>query len=481
MYDYLALAPVILPVIGALIALALYQYYKPAFEAFLIIYTALLFALDLGYLLQLQGGMKPLSYGPLTLDAPGMVISAVVCFLGVLIMFYSFAYKQRPQYDSTYFAAYLMMMGFMSGLANSGNVVIMLIFLEAATVISAVLVLFGRTRRSIKAATLYLTISIFEVLLVLYGAFILYNHTHSFDVLTNLSQIPAGDQMLLALLFLFGFGTKAGLLPLGLIWLPPAHSEAPPPISATMSGILISASVIAMIRAVYPFYAGAGFDTIMLIVVGFGLLNMIVGMIMAFFQEDLKRVLAWSSISQMGYIIMGLGLATTLGVSGALFHITNHMLFKGCLFLISGALILGVNTRQLHKMGGLWKRMPITAICFAIAGLAMAGLPLLNGAASKGLIEEATMDAASIWWGYEWFAYAQLLGSLITALYLFRAFYLIFLGKEKPGFEKSSDPPLYMLLPILIMVTLCVFLGLFPGTVEGLFQFAANALLHPGA
>src|SRR5512136_2848737 len=101
MYEYLALAPVILPVAGALIALAAYRYYKKAFEAFLIVYSVLLFAIDLGYLLLLQGGMKPLTYGPLTLDAPGMVISTVVCFLGVLIMFYSFAYKQRPQYDST--------------------------------------------------------------------------------------------------------------------------------------------------------------------------------------------------------------------------------------------------------------------------------------------------------------------------------------------------------------------------------------------
>ncbi len=115
--------------------------------------------------------MKPLTYGPITLDAAGMVISSLVCFLGMLVMFYSFAYKNKPQYDSTYFVAYLMMMGFMSGLANTYNVVIMLILLEAATVFSGVLVLFGRTRRSIKAATIYLTISIFEVLLGLVRRF----------------------------------------------------------------------------------------------------------------------------------------------------------------------------------------------------------------------------------------------------------------------------------------------------------------------
>ncbi len=480
MIEYLALAPVVLPVAGALIALAIYRYSKTAFEAFLIVYSVLLFVLNLGYLLLLQNGMKPLAYGPVTLDAAGMVISTVVCFLGMLVIFYSFAYKHKPQYDSTYFVTYLMMMGFMSGLANTSNVVIMLILLEAATVFSGVLVLFGRTRRSIKAATIYLTISIFEVLLVLYGAFILYNHTHSFDILTGISQIPEGDKFLLALLFLFGFGTKAGLVPLGLIWLPPAHSEAPPPISATMSGILIGASVIAMTRAIYPFYAISGFDTLMLIVVSLGVLNMIVGMIMALFQEDLKRMLAYSSISQMGYILIGLGLATSLSVYGALFHITNHMLFKGALFLISGALLLRLNTRQMHKMGGLWKYMPVTAICFLIASMAMVGVPYFNGAVSKGAIEEATTQAATIWWGYEWFAIAQIIGSVLTCVYLARAFYLIFVRKPKEGFEKVSDPPLYMLIPIVIMVGLCIVLGLFPGLVEGLIQLAADALLHTG-
>jgi len=480
MNDYLALAPVILPIAGAVIALGAYRYYKRAFEAFIIVYSVLLFVFNAGYLLMLHGGMAPLSYGPITLDAPGMVISTLVSFLGMLIMFYSFAYKDKPQYDSTYFAAYLMMMGFMCGLANTYNVVIMLILLEAATVISGVLVLFGRTRRSIKAATIYLAISLFEVLLVLYGAFVLYGYTKSLDPTTNIAMIPEGGRLLLALLFLFGFGTKAGLVPLGLIWLPPAHSEAPPPISATMSGILISTSVIAMIRAVYPFYTASSSGMIMLIVVSIGALNMVIGMFMALFQEDLKRLLAYSSISQMGYVVIGLGLATPLGVYGALFHIANHMFFKACLFLIAGVFILRVNTRQLHKMGGLWKYMPMTAVCFLIASLAMVGLPYLNGDASKSIIEKATLDAESIWWGYKWYFYAEIIGSFITFLYLFRAFWLIFLGRPKPGFEKVSDPPLYMLIPIVIMVALCVVLGLFPGLIEGTLQFAANALLHTG-
>jgi formate hydrogenlyase subunit 3/multisubunit Na+/H+ antiporter MnhD subunit len=481
MYDFLALSPVILPVAGALIALALYRYYRKAFDAFLIAFTTLLFLMDVWYLFLLKGGMEPLSYGPITLDAPGIVITTLVSFLGMMIMLYSFAYKHKPQYNSVYFALYLLLMSFMSGLANTSNLVIMLILLEAATVVSGVLVLFGRTSRSIKAATIYLAISIFEVLLVLYGIFLLYRYSGSLDIMAGIGQIPDSDKFLLAVLFLFGFGTKAGIIPLGIIWLPPAHAEAPPPISATMSGILIATSAIAMIRAVYPFYLTSGLDTVMLVVVAFGVLNVLVGAIMALFQKDLKRMLACSSISQMGYVFTGLGLATTLGVYGGLFHIVNHMLFKGGLFLISGALILMVNTRQIPKMGGLLKQMPLTAICFLILALAMAGIPFMSGSVSKGAIEEATMDASHTWWGYEWFGYAELLGSVLTFIYLMYAFYMIFLRKPVGDVSKVTDPPKYMLIPILLMAVLCLLLGFFPDLISGILQFAADALLHAGA
>jgi formate hydrogenlyase subunit 3/multisubunit Na+/H+ antiporter MnhD subunit len=492
MYEYLALAPIILPIVGALVALVAYDRFSRHFDVLVMGYSAFLFAVDVGYLLLLQGGMEPLAFGLIVLDPPGMVITALVSFLGTLVMFYSFVYKDRKHYDSTYFVTYLLLMGFMSGLANTYNVILMLVLLEAATVFSGVLILFGRTKKAISAATIYLTISIIEVLLVLYGAFVLYGHTGSLNVLEGIGLIPDSDRMLLAMLFLFGFGTKAGLLPLGQIWLPPAHSEAPPPISATMSGILVKASVIAMAKAIYPFASASGLETIALIVIVIGTLNILAGVIMALLQEDLKKLLAYHTISQIGYVIVGLGLGffagagaglgqvAVEGVYGAIFHITNHMLFKGCLFLISGALILRVNTRQMHRMRGLMKYMPLTAISFLIASLAMSGLPLLNGFVSKEAIREATAQAGAVWWGYEWLGYLQVVGSILTFICLIHAFYVMFMGQPKEEFAGVSDPPLYMLIPILIMAALCVLLGLFPGLVSGMLELAAEALLHPG-
>ena len=366
MYELLALLPVILPIIGALLTFALGKYSEKVQDVFLVGFAALIFVLNAAYFMALEAGItKPITYGFIVMDAPGIFISCLVAFIGMLVIFYSFVYKDKTHYDNTYFIMYFLLMGMMSGLASTYNVIVMLIFLEAATVISAVLILFGRTKRAIRATYVYLAISIIEVILVVSGAFILYNDAGTLDLnMLTAHSVSQGDMFLLALLFFFGFGTKAGLLPLGILWLPSAHSEAPPPISATMSGILIKASVVAMIKAVYPFYLISGVETIVLIVVSFAVLNMFIGVIMALLSEDIKRLLAYHSISQMGYIILGFGLATPSAIYGALFHITNHMLFKGCLFLITGALILRVNTRQMHKMGGLIKQMPLTAAMF---------------------------------------------------------------------------------------------------------------------
>jgi formate hydrogenlyase subunit 3/multisubunit Na+/H+ antiporter MnhD subunit len=484
MYEYLALFPIILPILGALLTYVLGRYSEKAQDVFLVAFSALLFILDSAYFICLQtGALKPQSYGVILLDAPGIFICTLVAFIGTLVIFYSFVYKDEKHYDNTYFIMYFLLMGMMGGLASSYNVIVMLIFLEAATVISAVLILFGRTKRSIKATYVYLAISIVEVILVIAGAFILYNDAGTLDLsLLRPGDVSQGDMFLLAMLFFFGFGTKAGLLPLGIIWLPPAHAEAPPPISATMSGILIKASVIAMVKSIYPFYIVSGVQTLILIVAAFGILNMLVGVIMALLSEDIKRLLAFHSISQMGYIIMGFGLATPVAIYGALYHMTNHMLFKGCLFLITGALILRINTRKIHKMGGLINQMPLTGVCFLIASLAMSGMPFLNGFVSKELIYEGSLEAGypvifSVF-GLDLTIFAILgwVTSALTFICLIHAFYVMFMGKPREEFKAVKDPPVYMMLPILIMVGLCIVLGVYPDLLSRALEYAASVL-----
>lgn len=472
MEKVLALTPIILPLIGVLLVLFVDRYSERGRGAVSVVYTAILFAGSAAYTASLQGDVSPLSFGPIVLDAPGMVIVSLVFFIGALVLLYSQSYK-RDEFDAVYFVAYFLFMSTMNGLATSYNIVVMFVFLEAATVISAFLVLYSRTTRAVRAATIYLAISIFEVILIIVAVFVLYSQTGTVDLLAmQPDRISDSYRVPLTLLLLFGFGTKAGLLPLSFFWLPPAHAEAPSSISATMSGIMIKAGVLATAKAIFTLYPVLDVHTIALVVGGFGAANMLVGVVAAALSYDIKRLLAFHSISQMGYIFLGIGIATSLSTYGALFHVLNHMLFKGCLFLITGILLLQVGTRRIDEMGGLLKRMPVTAVCFLIASLAMSGVPGLNGAVSKGIIHEATIEA-----GFPFFATIADITSVLTFYSLvIHAFYRMFLRKQKDELTDATDPPPSMMIPVLILAGLCVVLGLFPGLISSTLEFAGQTL-----
>ena len=363
----------------------------------------------------------------------------------------------------------------------------MLVLLEAATVTSAVLILFGRTKRAIRATYIYLAISIFEVILVIYGAFILYSCTGTLDLrYMDISLLSSGDITLLALLFLFGFGTKART---SSSW---KHLASPLPmlmllqLSVQRCRVYSSRpALFAMVKVMYPFFLITNGEMLMFIVTFFGTLNMVLGGVMALFSCHIKRLLAWSSISQIGYIIVGFGLATPVAIYGSLFHILNHMLFKGSLFLISGVLLYQVHTLQIKKDGRAWKgHATYCPISFLVASLAMSGVPFLNGFISKELIYEGSIDA-----GFPvifsllglHFTVISILGwvtSIVIFVTLMRAFYQIFLGTPREPERELHDPPLYMIIPIVIMVMLCVVIGLFPNLVSGTLEYIAQVLFQ---
>lgn len=486
MLDYYALVPVLLPVAGSIILYLLRNFSEKFLRGFIAGFMALLFVLDLAYILLLQSGtISPAAVGPIVLDAPGAFISCLVAFLGMLVLVYSPAYRKGSHVDTTFFILYFILTGTMCGMACTYNVLVMLVFLEAATVTSAVLILFGRTKRAVRATYIYLGISIVEVILVIYGTFILYGSAGTLDLrFVDLSLLSSGDIFLLAFLFLFGFGTKAGLLPLGFIWLPPAHAEAPAAISATMSGILIEASVIAMVKAMYPFILASNSETLMIVVIVIGVLNMVIGGVMTLFTLHIKRLLAWSSISQIGYIIVGFGIATPLAIYGSLFHILNHLLFKGCLFLVAGILLYRVHTLQVREMGGLLRIMPVTAISFLLASLAMAGIPFLNGSVSKEIIYDGALEAGfpvvfSLFGvGFTIISIFGWCTSIVILVALMRAFYFVFIRTPRENFRDLHDPPLHMLVPVVILAGLCVFIGLFPDAVSGCLQYIAEMVFQ---
>ena len=193
---------------------------------------------------------------------------------------------------------------------------------------------------------------------------------------------------------MIGFGTKAGIAPFHP-WLPDAHAEAPTPISVLLSGVMIKMALYALARTVSIFYPAWPQVTIFL--VALGTFTMLLGIILALTQDDLKRLLAYSSVSQMGYVLVGIGLGTYLGCYGGLFHLLNHALCKSLLFMCVGAVMYATGARRISELGGLRSQMPITSACFFLGALALAGFPPLNGFWSKLTIYLA-LAKAGLWW-----------------------------------------------------------------------------------
>jgi multicomponent Na+:H+ antiporter subunit D len=322
----------------------------------------------------------------------------VVNFVAFAAIVFSAAYMRRFTKVWLFHTLFLLMTGAMIGVVLAGDLFNLYVFIEVAAIASYGLVAFGTGREELEAAFKYLVLGVVASAFILVGITILYSLTGQLnmamvaDRLQRLGMSPA--VLLAAACLLGGLALKAAMVPFHS-WLPDAHPSAPAPISAMLSGVLIkTVGVYAMARIVFnvlgvsPFYAN--------VLIVMGVLSMVVGMLLAVGQWDLKRLLAYSSISQAGYIVLALGVAASLlpgdrklaglCLFGGLFHLFNHAAFKGLLFLCSGSIEQATGTRQLREMGGLTRRMPVTGWCCRIGALSIAGVPPFNGFFSKIII-----------------------------------------------------------------------------------------------
>ena len=286
-----------------------------------------------------------------------------------------------------------------------------------------------------------------------------------------------------------GFGLKAGMMPFH-VWLPSSHANAPSHVSAIMSGVIIKMGIYGIVRITSliphpPVEWGA-------ILLGLGAISGVLGIVFAASQRDLKRLLAYSSIENIGIILMGIGLALVgrslgradwiiLGLSGALLHVWNHALFKGLLFLCAGSVIHAVHTREIDQLGGLAKRMPRTAICFVIGALAVCGLPALNGFISEFLIYLGLLDTLRADGGRPFAGAAlaapvlALIGALAVTCFV-KVFGAVFLGTARSDHSRHAhESGLVMLGPMIAMVVCCFCIGLVPTWVAPVLAKAVSA------
>lgn len=374
-------------------------------------------------------------------------LSALMLFLVVLVsfcvQFYSLSYMHHDERIDHYFAFLSLFAFSMIGLVVSSNLLITFVFWELVGLCSYLLIGFWFERvAAANAAVKALIVTRIGDIGFLFGIAYLLKETGTLDIveLSHL-QVAPGVFSLVALLFFIGAIGKSAQFPLH-VWLPDAM-EGPTPVSALIhAATMVAAGVYLLVRVQYLF---AGKDP-RVIVLAIGLVTALMAALMALFQRDVKKVLAFSTISQLGYMMVAIGLGV---FSAGMFHLTTHAFFKALLFLAAGSIFHAAHTLDIFEMGGLLRRMPLTAILFLVGGLSLAGFPGTGGFFSKDTIIAAA-EANEIQWLY----YLLLFGAFLTSFYIFRAFFRVFTGEPGKVYDEVHESDWKMHFPMITLAIL---------------------------
>ncbi|MGA2489173.1 MAG: proton-conducting transporter membrane subunit [Anaerolineales bacterium] len=434
-----------------------------------------------------HGGTLKYTYGSVTLQMDGLslLLTAVALGLGTFVVLYSGPYLSEETGQEKFYAMLVLMISMIIGLGCATDLFNLWIWFEAMAITSYLLVAFYREQAaSLEAGVKYLVQSAAGSILIVVGIALVLAATGSLE-LSRIRLIAGPSALLLAAgaLFIIGFGVKAALVPLHT-WLPDAHSQAPSGISAMLSGVVIEAGLVAMLRAVGSLYAVTVSWSALLI--GFGALNMILGNLMALQQKQVKRLLAYSSVAQVGYMLLGLGITfysgNAAGAQGSLFHLFNHALMKGLAFLSAGALLYTLHIQAgdhepllITDLAGAARRYPMVAFSLSIALLALGGLPPLAGFMSKWQIFVAGFQTHNLW--IELVVVWAALNSVLSLAYYAPLINTMYRLEPSARVQKGKRLPLSMSMPLVILGLAIVLLGIWPSLINWLTVPAGQALL----
>ena len=399
--------------------------------------------------LPIGGAFGDFTFSP---DGLGVFLAAVATVIGSLAVIFSVDYMRGEAQLGRYYAFVLFFIGAMVGLVLTTNLLLMFVFWEITALTSYALISFHNDDpKAVAGGIKALIITQFGGLGLLIGALVLFAHTGSYDILAviaNPGLLPAGALAWMAFGCLAAAAAKSAQFPFQT-WLPDAM-EAPTPISALIhAATMVNAGVYLLARFFPAFEGVAGWREAVMAV---GMLSALLAAVMAIVATDLKRVLAYSTVSQLGYMVYAVGAGS---VFAAQFHLLSHSVFKALLFLGAGAVIHSVGTRDMRLMGGLGKKMPFVRLVFVIGALALAGLPILNGFWSKELILEAGLEHGNPLW----MLIVMLVVSGLTAFYTFRMVWLVFYGQPRAELHAhDAGPAMKVALAPLALGTLTTWL-----------------------
>lgn len=434
----------------------------------------------------------------LLVDGLSLPIVLTVAILSVVIVIYSIPYMEHKIYEehkekndkescrelkdenkkahASYYALYLSYITSMMGVVLATNLFEFYLFFELMIIPSWALInMYGYGERE-KIALKYLLWSIVGAVLFLIGALTAYATIHSFEIsdLGKLNGNPLAPVVVLTMLV--GFFIKMAMFGLH-IWLPYAHAEAPTPISALLSPAMIGLAGYAIVRLLIPIHSG--FEGAYWLMLLWATVTIVYGGLMVLAQNDIKRLLAYSSISQMGYLLIGIASHTSLGATGAMLHYVSHGLGKAVLFLTAGAIIHQIGTRDIRSLGGLAGKMPILAIAFIIGCMNIAGVPPTIGFISKILVFLGVFSRGLRTSLFELIiVLAALIATALTVGYTFLTVRRIFYGETPEHLRDMKEAPAMMIVPIIILCVLSVIVGIYPWIILDPLSQTIQELIH---
>ncbi len=417
-------------------------------------------------------------------DGLGRIFLLAACVLYTAVLFYAFDYMKHEEDEERFFTFYMISFGALIAVALSSNLITMYLCFETLTLTTVPLVLHEMTKAAVDAGLKYLFYSIGGALLGLLAIFIVYYYAADPSAFVmggflDPAKCAGHEKILLAAAMagIIGFGTKAGLYPMHG-WLPAAHPIAPAPGSALLSGIIAKAGVITVIRLIYYSFGadmirGTWVQTVWM---SLAMLTVFMGSMMAYREKILKKRLAYSTVSQISYIMLGLSFLTDDGLRGGLIHMLGHVAAKGCLFLTAGVFIVKLGIRDVRDLKGVGKKLPATLTCLTVAALSLVGIPPFAGFLSKWVIAETAVGS-----GRPFFSIAApavlLISALLTAGYLLTLTVEgFFPGKQAEAEMNSSGEaavkePLLMIVPMAALCVITLLVGLFGNSITGFFGF----------
>jgi proton-translocating NADH-quinone oxidoreductase chain N len=414
----------------------------------------------------------------LSTDMLSIYMSFIFVGIGLLVCMYSIKCLENESGKPLYYALLLSLVSGMVGVVFAGDLFTLYVFWEMMALSSYVLVAFNKeTWEPAEAGFKYMIMSTAGSATFLFGMALLYGMAGTLNIQALASAFtlqPVSQWLYIALIFmLVGFGVKAAIVPLHT-WLPDAYTAASTPISAVLSGVVTETGVYALLRILFTVFLPIQTQWFGILAI-LSILTMTFGNLMAMLQDDVKRLLAYSSIAQIGYMLVGLAVGTPLGLTGTLLQLFNHALMKSAAFLCAGAIIFRLESRSLKDMAGIGRRMPVTSVFFAISLFALIGIPPLNG-----FVSELTLFTSSVQANVGWLGVAIVLNSVISSVYSLRVLSTLIQPSMSEAVSMTKEAPLLMLIPEGVLAVLIVLFGIYPGPIMNLAQQAASGLLSVG-